>query len=120
MLQTQGHRGLKRVLCIPCKTESVEQLEVMVQDQKAIVAQLEADVTQQFTGIAFVTYAENEDAKAARHLLGKSNNSKECGSLVCPFLGSQQRSVYRGQQLVVKSAPDPSDLIWENLGVRTT
>jgi hypothetical protein len=120
MLQTQGKSGFNKILCIPCKAESVEQYEVMVQDQKAIVAQLEADVTQQFTGIAFVTYAEDEDAKTARRILGKSKKSKECGSLVCPFLGSQQRSLYRGQQLVVKSAPDPSDLIWENLGVRTT
>ena len=117
LLQSQDRDSRKKVLCIPCKSESVEQYEVMAQDHKAIVAQLEADVTQQFTGIAFVTYAEDENAKAAKSTFRKAKT--DCRSLLCPFLSSPERSSYRGQQLILKSAPDPSDLIWENLGVRS-
>lgn len=103
--QPQGERSRKRILCIPWKVESVEEFEAQIQDQKAILAQMEADITQQFTGTAHVTFTEDEHAKAALRLFQPKKS-------LCPFKSTHTESAFR-----VKTAPDPSDLIWENLGV---
>ena len=81
---------------------------------------MERTVQDRFTGICFITFSEDEDAKSAKRVFGKPKATKgwkQCFLALCPcFRGSSVRK-YKGKVLEVRRAPDPSDIVWENLGV---
>ena len=121
LMAAEGKKAHKTAcFCIPGAEETIESYEGQIKDQKSIVASMEASIQQQFTGIAFVTFAEDENAKSAKRMFGKPKMTrgwKDFAAVIFPCLEAKARKRYQGSVLTVKRAPDPSDIIWENLGV---
>lgn len=106
--------------CIKGKEETEEEYRALVSDQKALIAELEAAIQQQLTGVAFVTFSEPHSMHAVKRALGKPKSSKGWTQFLWtlfPCLQKKRKRTFKGQILEVKRAPDPSDIIWENLGV---
>ena len=112
--------------CLICnKSEvSIEALEQEIREKEGIIARLE----RKFTGIAFVTFQQDESkcylvAKTFTKEFGKvkSTGYKAVLKLFfswCIKEAVAEKNVLRGTAFKVQRAPEPDDIIWENLGVR--
>jgi len=81
---------------------------------------MEQTVHERFAGICYITFQQDEDAKSAKRKLGKPKPTKNWLGLffAClPCLLRAKSQLFQGHLLSVKRAPDPSDIIWENLGI---
>ena len=106
--------------CFDGKQESSAEYERLLSEQKVALAGLEQTVQQRFTGICFVTFLQDEDAMSAKRKLGKPKPMTSWLGLFFTFFPCLLRAKskrFQGNLLSVKRAPDPSDIIWENLGI---
>ena len=119
--ESWGQQPVQTVyLCFAGQEESSSQYEQLIAQQKAALRLMENTIQDRFTGVCFVTYQHDEDAKSAKRKLGKPKPMKSwlgcfLAFLPCLIRGSGKR--FQGKLIRVKRAPDPSDIIWENLGV---
>ena len=120
-LQAQHKRPTKTCCgCFSGAVETEEQYTRLIYDQKEVIAEKEAMVLTQFAGVAIVIFSEQDSMRAVKRALGKPKLTKNWQgflSTLFPCRSSRGMRKFNGQVLQVKRAPDPSDIIWENLGV---
>lgn len=120
-MEAWGQQPVQTVYgCFVGKEESSAEYERLISEEKVALSSLERTVQQRFTGICFVTYLNDEDAKSAKRKLGKPKPMKSWLGLLfaCfPCLLRAKSKLFQGRVLSIKRAPDPSDIIWENLGI---
>jgi len=67
-------------------------------------------------GQAFVTFRRQTDARKVSKLWGKTNLQLFCRYLAHNLCGSQSQD-FVDSYFIARLAPEPSDILWENLGV---
>jgi len=107
-------------ICVAGTVETEEQYRRLIYEQKEVVTEMEAAIKKQFTGVAFVTFSEPDSMRIVKRAFGKPRLTKgwrEFASALCPCHQSKGDKKFHGRVLQVKRAPDPSDILWDNLGV---
>jgi len=120
----------KRLLVLPGPAQSLEAHKALLDQTDQALKQLYTTHEQRFAGIAFVSFEQDEsnfsaEAKEFALLYGKKRLSLQehlkkifCG---CIFRDIGKGTlIYQGNAIVVKRAPEPDDIMWENLGVIAT
>ena len=81
--------------------------------------QLESRKFDHFTQVAFVTFDQDEEAKSVAKFLHRQACStlwQALRSALCPRL-APRTNLFQGRALQVQRAPEPTDIVWENIGV---
>lgn len=123
--ETTGSQPRTKRCLICSKSEvSIETLEQEIRAKEEILAQLE----RKFTGIAFVTFQQDESkcysvAKTFAKQFGKvkATGFKAVLKLFFSWCIKEtvaEKNMLKGTAFKVQRAPEPDDIIWENLGVR--
>lgn len=114
---------------IPClhpARRSVQYYEVMISNIESTLKALEEEGNSEFTKVAFVTFNQDEgklyaEAKCVIKFLDRpeiSSTWEVIRHVWCPSRSEVTKNIFAGTKIETKRAPEPSDVCWENIGVR--
>jgi len=115
------------ISCFYGVSDSVEGYQRQIQKVEEQIGGLETDRSEG-TGVAFVTFTQDEgetylEAKSVIKYLDRpevSGTWEIIRHICCPSRSELTKNVFCGQKVATKRAPEPSDIHWENIGVRQT
>ena len=117
-LQTQPLKP--PVPCLYRVNDSVEGYQARITHLEEEISALSTDRSAS-TGVAFVTFTQDEEAKSVIKYLDRpevSSTWEIIRHILCPSRSEVTKNIFCGRKVQTKRAPEPSDINWENIGVR--
>jgi hypothetical protein len=117
-LQTQPLKP--PVPCLYRINDSVEDYQSRIMNLEEEILALSTDRSAG-TGVAFVTFIQDEEAKSVIKYLDRpevSSTWEIIRHILCPSRSEMTKNIFCGRKVQTKRAPEPSDINWENIGVR--
>ena len=97
----------------------IEKTETEIQDLRSTIGKLndEKALTCKFTGVAFITFQTPQQVKAIQKIFNDLGLWKRIHIQFQQWFHSESPYLFQNHQIKVKRAPEPNDILWQNMGV---